>query len=1037
MREIVRAMGLQGGWTHAICFRKELQALSLSYGRRTEMVATSPPATTSNAQRPPVRNKSSSALSTQTIRTLSSTSSGKPRRNRSFTGLAGGAGVHHGHPAGHHAVSFAHHRKNSHGAPHAMKRSGSGSGSARKSSFGLGMTSMEGRPAGVGEDEQGERDGRPQRPALATSRSSSSSTVTAVGGGSRERLEERESSNRGRSRSRSRARVEAEAEQIQQDQADDQRERLEINTKAKAKERLTGSVTSGSDWESATDSPLAIGKKLPDVAKSVVPEGQSALAQGFSQQDEGEDDRGVGESPKSGEGRVTAQDEERAPAPQRVEVSAAPVEEQGLPPRPTGKKPKFQLGASEDQEDDESLRAEAQADGSSTPRQEQSQAEAEAQATEKAVQAVTPPVEGIQPEHIAQAQLAQTDEDVAPDSGGDDSIPPSAMPPAATAILPSLPAMIQAVAPTEPLDAPLRPDADEEQQAAALAAPATPSAPQHLSPPDSSPLHGPAAEPSLAAAAQPELAFPNGPPSGPPSRPDSAGRTRGGGSAEPLRTPAPPTPTSEEDEAHLPADAKEKDRREKAKQRQTDDVSPIRPLPQRAPPTRKASNSSIVSAASTRSAMHRGPAPQFRRTASGIAPVLVDRGATARAELTSPGPESPNGGELRRSVTGDRGGGPPGPHQRTESMSSIRSLRQAAEAATSGPNRQGPGDMRRLRPTETAGGAIAVLGNIAAAAGRTPPPHHESSTVREGALTHAKRSASGYFNALRGFTGLPTASSPSTPPPSSSASAAQRYPIPGAHAPTASSSLGRRSRSSDSPKPPPLVVKFVDTPPPAPGPPMQLSQSAQGIETPSTQPSTSPPQPQGVPPRLSAKHRNASTTSLGPISRTQQKALLARDAPHSGSGRGGAGTPTGEGGAGGATLAPPPAQGAQAMTVAQQQFLALQQQRALNASASNASSPAPTPSPGSNAHGMQKWALGLVREAERIERQYRAVEKWRDPVGESLERVLVVRMRAKRRREDDREKVRRAVEGLQPGQGSAQRTVEVQPKPRRAATTSM
>ncbi|BGP01658.1 hypothetical protein RTBOTA2_005551 [Rhodotorula toruloides] len=1004
------------------------------------MVATSPSATTSstsNPQRPPVRNKSSSALSTQTIRTLSSTSSGKPRRNRSFTGLAGGGGVHHGHPAGHHAVSFAHHRKNSHSA-HAMKRSGSASGSARKSSFGLGMTSMEG--GGAGEDEQGERDGRPQRPSLATSRSSSSSTVTAVGGGSRDRLEHGQS-DRGRSRSRSRARVEA--EQIQQDQADDQRQRLEINTKAKAKERLTGSVTSGSDWESATDSPLAIGRKLPDVARSVAPEGQSALAQGFSQQDDGEeehDERAVEESPKSGEGRVTAQDEERAPAPQRVEVSAAPSEEQGLPPRPTGKKPKFQLGASEDQEDDESLRAEAQADGASTPRQEKSQAEAEAHATEEAVQAVTPPVEGIQPEHIAQAQLAQTDEDVVPDSGGADSIPPSAMPPAATAILPSLPAMIQAAAPTEPLDAPLRPDADEEQQAAALAAPAPPSAPQHLSPPDSSPLGGPAAEPSLAAAAQPELAFPNGPPSGPPSRPESAGgRTRGGGSAEPLRTPAPPTPTSEEEEAHLPAEAEKKDRKEKAKhvERNTDDVSPIRPLPQRAPPTRKASNTSIVSAASTRSALHRGPAPQFRRTASGIAPVLVDRGATARAELASPGPESPNGGgELRRSVTGERSA-TAGRHQRTESMSSIRSLRQAAEATTSGSHRTGPGETRRLRPTETAGGAIAALGTIAAAAGRTPPPSHDSSFVREGALTHAKRSASGYFNALRGFTGLPTASSPSTPPPSSSAGAAQQYPIPGAQGqvPTASSSLGRRSRSSDSPKPPPLVVKFVDAPPP-PAPAMQTSKSQQGTDTPSTQPSTSPSQSQAqVPPRLSAKHRNASTTSLGPISRTQQKALLARDAPHVGSGRGGAGTPTTEAGAG-ATLAPPPVQGAQAMTPAQQQFLALQQQRALNASASstNSASASASPAPSSAPHGMQKWAIGLVREAERIERQYRAVEKWRDPVGESLERVLVVRMRARRRREDDRERVRRAVEGLQGSQG--QGLGEGQPKPRRAATTS-
>ena len=35
-------------------------------------------------------------------------------------------------------------------------------------------------------------------------------------------------------------------------------------------------------------------------------------------------------------------------------------------------------------------------------------------------------------------------------------------------------------------------------------------------------------------------------------------------------------------------------------------------------------------------------------------------------------------------------------------------------------------------------------------------------------------------------------------------------------------------------------------------------------------------------------------------------------------------------------------------------------------------------------------STGFVKEAERIERQYRAVEKWRDPLGESLERVLAV-----------------------------------------------
>ncbi|BGP49880.1 hypothetical protein JCM10450v2_005785 [Rhodotorula kratochvilovae] len=858
---------------------------------------------TLSAPRPPARNKSSSALSTHTLRSLSAaTSSGKPRRNKSSSSLAGGH-----HSAGHHPVSFAHHRKNSHGA-HAMRRQGSASGSQRKAgagAFGLGMTSMP-ASAAEGDDEAHEREDahdddadehHAHRPDLGPRRTSSSSTATVVASDRGGR-----SSERGRSRSRSRARQEAdaEAEATAVEEQTRRRERgLRVETdeaqrEGKGKTPESGSVTSTSDWESATDSPLAIGKKLPQVEHSQ-PEGYSALAQAL-------DERGV-------------------------EAEAEPDEpEEQLPARTNGKKAKFSLGAAS--EDVQS------------------------------------------PEEFDRQPATALDEDHPP-TPQEGVPPPAASSPTATALRPAMAAVIEAVTPAAPLKVPPKPEPEAEQEAAGLAAPAPPTAPQHLSPPDTSPLNGEQdAEPSLAAAAQPELAFPNKPPSNPPSQPPSEPPTREPSRSahfrpEPRKPNSPPRPPS-----------------------------PIRPTPHRVHPVRKSSNASILSGASTRSHLGR-PAPHFRRSAS-HAPTLIDRGTTAHAELTSPGPDSSSGGgeAQRRSVVGEQRGG--GRHQRGESTGSMRSLQQAADA-TAGPARRaqtlGPADAQRIRVSEPHGTALAKLGTIAAQAqaSRATPPLSSSAGASgfDGALTHAKRSASGYFNALRGFTGLP----PSTPPlsPSAGTGTAQR-PIPGAAA-QSSTSYGRasRARSSPSPRQPPLIVKFVEPTPPPPPP--------STVPTPAPTPSPAPQRP------LSAQHRTASSASLGPMSRTQQKALLARDAPQA---------------AGPGSALAPPAQGPGVpvgLTPAQQQFLLLQQQRAAaSASASAGGSAAPSPAPAAAAavaNGMQKWAFGLVREAERIERQYRAVEKWRDPLGESLERVLVVRQRARRRREDDRERVRAVIAAQQ------------------------
>ncbi|GAA6048351.1 hypothetical protein JCM3770_000963 [Rhodotorula araucariae] len=851
-------------------------------------------ASTLAAPRPPARNKSSSALSTHTLRSLSSaTSSGKPRRNKSSSSLAAGVGAHH-HAAGHHAVSFAHHRKNSHGA-HAMRRQGSASGSQRKGgagAFGLGMTSM---PAAAGDDDghavedghDGADDERSTyRPDFGPRRTSSSSTATVVASDRGGR-----SSERGRSRSHSRARQQqaAAARVVEEEPADQRGSGLRVETndaQDKGTARESGSVNSASDWESATDSPLAIGRKLPQVEHSQT-ESHSGLAQALDNRSND------------------------APA-ERDEP------EQQLPARTNGKKAKFSLGVSEDVES---------------------------------------------PGEIDRQAATALDEDhpPTPEPG---TIPPAAFSPTATALRPAMPAVIEAVTPAAPLKVPPKPEPEAAQEAAGLAAPAPPTAPQHLSPPDTSPLNGEQdTEPSLAAAVQPELAFPNKPPSNPPSQPPSQPPSRAAQfRPEPREPNSPPRPPS-----------------------------PIRPIPHRVHPVRKSSNASILSGASTRSHLTR-PAPHFRRSAS-HAPTLVDRGTTAHAELTSPGPDSGGSDAPGQRVTSER---PSGRHQRGQSTGSMRSLREASDGTT-GPARRaqalGPADAQRLRVSEPHGGALAKLGTIAAAqASRAPTPLSTSAGTSGGALTHAKRSASGYFIALRGFTGLP----PSTPPlsPSAGTSAAQR-PILGG-APSASSSYGRtsRARSSPSPRQPPLIVKFVEPASPAPPPSVPT--------TPAPTPSPAPQRP------LSAQHRTASSASLGPMSRTQQKALLARDAPH-------AAGPS-------SALAPPaPGPGVPAgLTPAQQQFLLLQQQRASASTGGSSAAPSPAPAAAAAvANGMQKWAFGLVREAERIERQYRAVEKWRDPLGESLERVLVVRQRARRRREDDRERVRAAIAAQQAAKAAA------------------
>ncbi|GAA6062862.1 hypothetical protein JCM10212_006115 [Sporobolomyces blumeae] len=1031
------------------------------------MTPVSPPASSTTASngssRPPARNKSSSSLSTHTLKSLSSTGSGKPRRNKSSASLH--------HAGGHHHVTFNHHRwdhakKHGHGhsstsgagasssgtVSHGMKRKGSQTGST----FGLGMTSMTRSdsqdaasnkvepdstvPVAAGENASGrENEEQRERPNMGPRRTSSSSSTATIVHGSKARGARRQNSGdvrrgeRSRSRTNSRVKLADAAKEAERDppRAGESHD-ADASKKAKkdSKGGVVGSVASNaSGWESATDSPLHIGRKLPDVERDFKPEGASALALAL----EGGDSTGQQDGTRS-----TSKPSSRNLTPSRQNG---------------GKKPKFQFADDED-EDEDIEEAERLRQGRPVDRKPS-----------------TPP-----------------------------EIPDAAMPPAETPALPALPAMLQAITPARSpeLDetrAPPPPQPEQLQETAALQAPAAPSAPQGISPSNGDefgqppPVAGPELsrspspmtdspkvsrtdsqprpqeEPSLAKAAnvdEPNMAV----------TPDKRHQQRHQGlkslpRPSPTKPVAPPSPSTSSNKVKPEDETVSPSRRGPAEPNPTSlqrasssspgrkgaDAEPPRQLarPVRAQPTRKSSNASVLSMASGRSAAPSlisrmaAPSSHFRRSTSGIAP-MVDRNMTVRGEMSTPSPEPQDdrrGHDRYRSDAGvgtssaaRRENGIAGTsrsnsqgHQRTSSQNSQRSHDVGGAGgndsdpsiSTRRSNTYAAGEVRKPRisvpsPGGAVGGggsgALAALGQIAqAAAARTPstssPGGATDGSRTPGALTNAKRSASGYFSsALRGLTSLPSALTPPLSPSagssslgSSGAGAGQgggRHPIPGAAAgqsgygPGTSGGgsytrSGMRSRSSPSPQQPPLIVKFLEqptiplVPPPRPHDPAQSSTSPR----PPTMSRSS---------GLSQSHRNASSASLA-MSRTQQKALLARDAPY---GAGAGSSPASPGSsistsaiptmtsvANGAasSLGPPPSP---VPASPGHPYLA----SAAQAHASHPASAGGGASPTANANGMQKWAFGLIKEAERIERQWRCVEKWRDPVGESLERVL-------------------------------------------------
>ena len=224
-------------------------------------------------------------------------------------------------------------------------------------------------------------------------------------------------------------------------------------------------------------------------------------------------------------------------------------------------------------------------------------------------------------------------------------------------------------------------------------------------------------------------------------------------------------------------------------------------------------------------------------------------------------------------------------------MTSVRSLRSVAESAP--PRRSatmgvdnGRDIAARLRAAKLASSesstALSALANLGVASRGSSP---------------ATKRTSGYFSSLRNLASLPSFSPPLSP---------------SATRPAPTAAQKGKARASPPARPQSyLISRFVEPPPPA-----DASHTL----------SVSPP--------AHLAGRTLSSANLA-LSRTQQKALLARDAPY-------------------------------------YEF-----------------SPTKMSRQGSEQQPRMQ-STGFVKEAERIERQYRAVEKWRDPLGESLERVLAV-----------------------------------------------
>lgn len=432
--------------------------------------------------------------------------------------------------------------------------------------------------------------------------------------------------------------------------------------------------------------------------------------------------------------------------------------------------------------------------------------------------------------------------------------------------------------------------------------------------------------------------------------------------------------------------------------------------------------------------------PSLRRSASMVAPAVASD-AMGVGEVLSPtsptagqnGPPSP-----RITATGERPsvGQRQSSHGRTSSIASLRNIAGGGHSQSSAlpPTSSGAATMSRAEgrealrelgrmhaSTTTAQGskphagasssALAALGSLASR-GQSASTSQAEQGPSTPSTSQQRRSASSYLASLRGLTPLgggggdSANARPSTSAPSSAGSHLQgRYRPAAAHAATTGGSSGvslaaqaqqQRARSRA-----PLISKFVDPPPTAAA---NASSSLPGSSRMGPARAVSDRTP--VPSALSSLGRPGMPTQpqRSMMSRTQQKAYLARDAqywseadhPHPADGT--AATAGVRSPAAGMDLPSasghPQQPGQRAPALPSPSAVSDGEGTAVQSPPSPQGHPRKQASTGSsNSSGgadnatMQRWVHGLVREAERIEREYAAVGRCRDPLVESIARV--------------------------------------------------
>lgn len=307
-------------------------------------------------------------------------------------------------------------------------------------------------------------------------------------------------------------------------------------------------------------------------------------------------------------------------------------------------------------------------------------------------------------------------------------------------------------------------------------------------------------------------------------------------------------------------------------------------------------------------------------------------------------------------------------YRRSESVTSLRSLLEAStESKRNVLARHSPTSSTPSPSSSSSSSALASLARLGTGGPSSTPG------LARSALGSGRRTTSGYLATLREYAAgaiSGVASSNPVPPPLKPSPLSPNYLR--ARNPGSSSSInqyfnaydadtqsrpgsaghselgGRRSK--------PIVSKFVESV----GGGFVASPVAPNAALPSHVPHTLPLS--NLNPTTRGRH-NSSTLppmSTGAMSRTQQKALLARDRPTSPS---------------------------STSSLANLPGLNLNMHDHSRSSSVDHPPSSSSMESGERTAGMHKWALGLVREAERIEVQFRNVEKWRDVLGEVLSRV--------------------------------------------------